>query len=144
MDKVQKPSNSVCYTPSSEPYRIYKYYVSGYYTGWWIMSRNIIFVLMYHRHRLLDIIYKMAFGTQLQYKFWLTNSLHVAWRNTECLFTAHSSKTPEQCLKCATQEVQRLAIAQPELQFTLKGDVGRHVIWRRGNFCRLCNLVPSS
>jgi hypothetical protein len=23
MDKVQKPSNSVCYTPSSEPYRIY-------------------------------------------------------------------------------------------------------------------------
>jgi hypothetical protein len=23
MDKVQNPSNSVCYTPSSEPYRIY-------------------------------------------------------------------------------------------------------------------------
>jgi hypothetical protein len=23
MDKVRKPSNSVCYTPSSEPYRIY-------------------------------------------------------------------------------------------------------------------------
>jgi hypothetical protein len=23
MDKVQKPSNSVCYTPWSEPYRIY-------------------------------------------------------------------------------------------------------------------------
>jgi hypothetical protein len=23
MEKVQKPSNSVCYTPSSEPYRIY-------------------------------------------------------------------------------------------------------------------------
>jgi hypothetical protein len=22
MDKVRKPSNSVCYTPSSEPYRI--------------------------------------------------------------------------------------------------------------------------
>jgi hypothetical protein len=25
MDKVQNPSNSVCYTPSSEPYRIYLY-----------------------------------------------------------------------------------------------------------------------
>jgi hypothetical protein len=24
MDKVRNPSNSVCYTPSSEPYRIYK------------------------------------------------------------------------------------------------------------------------
>jgi hypothetical protein len=24
MDKVRKPSNSVCYTPSSEPYRIYR------------------------------------------------------------------------------------------------------------------------
>jgi hypothetical protein len=23
MDKVRNPSNSVCYTPSSEPYRIY-------------------------------------------------------------------------------------------------------------------------
>jgi hypothetical protein len=27
-------------------------------TGWWIMSRNIMFVLMYHRHRLLDFIYE--------------------------------------------------------------------------------------
>jgi hypothetical protein len=25
MDKVQKPSNSECYTPSSEPFRIYLY-----------------------------------------------------------------------------------------------------------------------
>jgi hypothetical protein len=24
MDKVQKPSNSECYTPSSEPFRIYR------------------------------------------------------------------------------------------------------------------------
>jgi hypothetical protein len=27
MDKVQKPNISVCYTPSSEPYSIYKLYV---------------------------------------------------------------------------------------------------------------------
>jgi hypothetical protein len=26
MGKVQKPSNSVCYTPSSEPYRIYEHF----------------------------------------------------------------------------------------------------------------------
>jgi hypothetical protein len=28
MDKVRNPSNSVCYTPSSEPYRIYSYLVT--------------------------------------------------------------------------------------------------------------------
>jgi hypothetical protein len=27
MDKVRNPSNSVCYTPSSEPYRIYLFIV---------------------------------------------------------------------------------------------------------------------
>jgi hypothetical protein len=30
MDKVRKPSNSVCYTPSSEPYRIYCSYLAKY------------------------------------------------------------------------------------------------------------------
>jgi hypothetical protein len=29
MDKVRKPSNSVCYTPSSEPYRIYLVYITS-------------------------------------------------------------------------------------------------------------------
>jgi hypothetical protein len=28
MEKVRKPSNSLCYTPSSEPIRIYKYMCS--------------------------------------------------------------------------------------------------------------------
>jgi hypothetical protein len=31
MDKFREPSNSVCYTPSSEPYRIYK--IIGVYSG---------------------------------------------------------------------------------------------------------------
>jgi hypothetical protein len=35
MDKVRKPSNSVCYTPSTEPYRIYSDYVDVDY-DWWI------------------------------------------------------------------------------------------------------------
>jgi hypothetical protein len=30
MDKVQNPSKSVCYTPSSEPYRIYLLHLFGY------------------------------------------------------------------------------------------------------------------
>jgi hypothetical protein len=31
-------------------------------TGRWIMSRNIIFVLMYHRHKLLDFINENLFS----------------------------------------------------------------------------------
>jgi hypothetical protein len=31
------------------------------YTGRWIMSKNVIFVLMYHLHKLLDLInYKIT------------------------------------------------------------------------------------
>jgi hypothetical protein len=34
MKKVQKPSNSECYTPSSEPFRIYlKIYAEKHFTG---------------------------------------------------------------------------------------------------------------
>jgi hypothetical protein len=31
-------------------------------TGRWIMSRNIILVLMYHRHKLLDLVYNFWFS----------------------------------------------------------------------------------
>jgi hypothetical protein len=37
-------------------------------TGRWIMSRNIIFVLMYHCHKLLDLIYNGVFHT-VDYRF---------------------------------------------------------------------------
>jgi hypothetical protein len=37
-------------------YHLYKYYVSEQ-AGQWKMFRNIIFVLMYHRHKLLNLNY---------------------------------------------------------------------------------------
>jgi hypothetical protein len=48
MDQVKKPSNSVCYIPSSEPFRIYKYMPGSWHSnsshcmkqGWCMLSLN--------------------------------------------------------------------------------------------------------
>jgi hypothetical protein len=47
MDKVRKPSNSVCYTPSSEPYRIYNYWFSDFDHHPVLKIRNTTFRKMY-------------------------------------------------------------------------------------------------
>jgi hypothetical protein len=35
-------------------------------TGWWIISRNITFVLMYHRHEILDLINTRLFSVKFE------------------------------------------------------------------------------
>jgi hypothetical protein len=49
MDKVRKPSNSVCYTPSSEPYRILETLISE-------------LLLLFYRHieNMDPVFYKLA------------------------------------------------------------------------------------
>jgi hypothetical protein len=50
MEKVQKPSNSVCYAPSSEQFRIYK--IMGSNINPTTMSGNIKFLLCEYLHDL--------------------------------------------------------------------------------------------
>jgi hypothetical protein len=41
MEEVQKPSNSECYTPSSNPFKIYNIYLS-YETVCWMLFTNLL------------------------------------------------------------------------------------------------------
>jgi hypothetical protein len=48
MDEVRKPINSVCYTPSSEPYRIYPQ------TTLWMKFLSVFFFIVYTLLRKYD------------------------------------------------------------------------------------------